>query len=423
LLRGVRLAQPGRPLTEPVDLVLADGLIAAVVPAGQADPSGLAPGTKVQVLDGWLVTSALAEPHAHLDKALTVDRVVNRTGDLDGAVAGWMAVDAPTRYGDLVQRAVSVIRREAAAGVTALRTHVDTGALPGLDPTRTLLALRHDVAPLVDLQVFPSFGLPITGPDGAPTRRLIAEALELGVDGLGGAPNLDPDPVAALDIVLKTVKDARVPLDLHTDETLDPDHFLLELIAERAPELGVPVTVDHVCSLAVQPAVKRTRVAQRLAAAGVKVVTLPQTNLYLQGRQQRSPVARGLTAVRDLLDAGVTVAGGGDNVGDAFNLVSRADPLETASLLVAAAHLDLDQALELVTTSARAALGRPPVRLEAGAPADLLVTKATTVQELIAFAPVDRLVFKAGHVTARTEAATTLAPLATPLQATYPPST
>ncbi|MDR1800164.1 MAG: amidohydrolase family protein, partial [Bifidobacteriaceae bacterium] len=130
---------------------------------------------------------------------------------------------------------------------------------------------------------------------------------------------------------------------------------------------------------------------------------------------------RGITAVRDLLKAGVTGAGGGDNVGDAFNLVSRADPLETASLLVAGAHLDLDQALTLVTTGARAALGLPPVRLAPGGPADLLVAKAATVQELIAFAPPDRLVFKAGRLVARTRTETTLAPLATPPRATYPP--
>ncbi|MDR1798480.1 MAG: hypothetical protein LBR19_01135, partial [Bifidobacteriaceae bacterium] len=280
LLGAVRLAQPGGGVSDPVDLLLADGLVADVAPAGQLAKAALPEGTRVEPLEGWLATSALAEPHAHLDKALTVDRVVNQTGDLDGAVAGWMAIDAPTRYGDLVQRATRVIEREVAAGVTALRTHVDTGALPGLAPTRTLLALKHDVAPLLDLQVFPSFGLPITGPDGAPTRRLIAEAIALGVDGIGGAPNLDPDPVAALETVLQVVKDAHVPLDLHTDETLDPDHCLLELIAQRAPDLGVPVTVDHVCSLAVQPPERRARIARQLAEAGVTVVTLPQTNLY-----------------------------------------------------------------------------------------------------------------------------------------------
>ena len=60
------------------------------------------------------------------------------------------------------------------------------------------------------------------------------------------------------------------------------------------------------------------------------VVTLPLTNLYLLGRDQRTATPRALTAVRTLLEEGVTVAAGGDNVQDAFNLIGSGVPLETA---------------------------------------------------------------------------------------------
>ncbi len=61
---------------------------------------------------------------------------------------------------------------------------------------------------------------------------------------------------------------------------------------------------------------------------------------------------RGLTAVAALRDAGVPVAAGADNIRDPFNPLGRTDPLETASLLAAAAHLTPAQALAAVTADA-----------------------------------------------------------------------
>ena len=65
---------------------------------------------------------------------------------------------------------------------------------------------------------------------------------------------------------------------------------------------------------------------------------LPQTNLFLQGRDHPVAMPRGLTAIAALREAGALVAAGADNVQDPFNLVGRSDPLETAALLVMAGH-------------------------------------------------------------------------------------
>jgi cytosine deaminase len=386
-------------LDAPSDVVITGGVVERVAPQGAAK----AGRHTVLELPGYVVLAALAEPHTHLDKALTADRVANPRGDLPGAIDKWMAVGPRERYHDLEERALRVLADGLAAGVTAFRTHVDTGAATGLDPLERLLAVKKAVAPWVDLQVFPSFGLPVTGRDGLSQRRLIERAIEAGADGIGGAPNFDPAPGEALAIILDTAAQGGVPLDLHLDETLDPAHFLLEDVAERAGALGVPVTVDHVCSLALQPPERIAATAAKLAQARVNVVTLPLTNLYLQGREAASPVQRGITAVRDLLDAGVNVAGGADNLLDAFNLVGRPDPLETAALLVAGAHLTIAEALHAVTQAARSTLGLGPAGPAPGAAADLLVARARSPQELVAFAPPERLVFKGGSLVARTE--------------------
>jgi cytosine deaminase len=150
-------------------------------------------------------------------------------------------------------------------------------------------------------------------------------------------------------------------------------------------------------------------VADELAAADVAVVTLPQTNLFLQARGMAEAPPRGLTALAPLLAAGVTVAGGADNLQDPFNTVGRGDPLETAAMLVMAGHLSPDAAYTAVTAGARRALGLPPVGIAPGAPAELLAVRAPSVRAAIADAPADRMVFAKGRLVARTVSERTVA--------------
>jgi cytosine deaminase len=144
------------------------------------------------------------------------------------------------------------------------------------------------------------------------------------------------------------------------------------------------------------------RVAAEVTRAGVGVVTLPQTNLFLQGRDSPTATPRGLTAIRALLDAGATVAGGGDNVRDPFNTMGRADAFETASLLVTAGHLLPREAVQAVTAGARAVMGLPEVAVRVGSPAELVAVRALSHTEAIAAASQDRVVIHRGRVVSRT---------------------
>jgi len=160
------------------------------------------------------------------------------------------------------------------------------------------------------------------------------------------------------------------------------------------------------------PALQR-EIAANVAAAGVVVVALPQTNLFLQARGAGCPASRGLTALRALLDAKATLAAGADNVRDPFNPLGRSDPLETASLLVMAGHLTPQEAWEAVSTGARRAMGLPAVVLEPGAPAEILCIRGSSLVDAIARASEDRIVIHAGRCVSRTRVTGELMPLLT----------
>ena len=383
-----------------VDVRIEGGVIAAVGPAGSLPPDR---GEELQDLDGFVLFPAPAEPHAHLDKAFTADRLTNPTGDLPGAIDAWIAYRSGLSADDVLERARVGARRSISHGATAIRTHVDVGEGIELRSLEALIALREELSGLIPLQLVALVSRPVTGALGANNRAFLRAAMELGADLVGGAPHVDVDPLGALEFCVQTAADFGRPMDLHMDENLDPSSLGLEDLA-RLVSAGFPhpVTASHCVSLGIQPPATQVRVARALAAAGVSVVTLPQTNLYLQGRGWETSPPRALTAIRQLLAAGVTVAAGGDNVQDVFNPLGRGDPLEAAGLLVSAGHLSTEEAYRLVSEGARSAMGLPPVEVAPGLPADLLAVAGTSPREVLATGTEDRFVFAAGRLVART---------------------
>jgi cytosine deaminase len=337
---------------------------------------------------GWIDLPAFVEPHAHLDKAFLAEVVPNPTGDLMGAIRAMEASRDLITLEDTIERAERAARVMLRNGATAIRTHADVTVENGLMSVEALLTVRERLRHEVDIQVVALCGWPALGRAGADQRALLRDAIDAGVDLVGGCPHLEDDPTAANELFLDIAAQAGLGVDLHTDETLDPSRLALDHLARLVLSSGFPhpVTASHCVSLGVQTLEVQQAVAERVAAAGIGVVVLPHTNLFLQGREHRSATPRGLAPVDVLRRAGVLVAAGGDNLQDPFNPVGRGDPLETAALMVMAAHQLPDEALASVSTTARAVLG-----LDEG---DRVLLRATTVREAIAFGPADRIVHR-----------------------------
>ena len=185
--------------------------------------------------------------HAHLDKAFLAETVPNPTGDLMGAIVSIEAHRDRITQADTQVRAERAARLIAANGATAIRTHADLTEANGLTSVIALLHVRDLLADLVRIEVFVLADLPSTGVAASTQRALIREAVALGVDGIGGCPHLEADPCAANESFLAMAAEAGLPIDLHTDETLDPTRFALEDLADRVLRSGFPhgVTASH----------------------------------------------------------------------------------------------------------------------------------------------------------------------------------
>ena len=349
-------------------------------------------------LDGWLVIPSMAEPHAHLDKALTAESVPNPAGDLSGAIEAWIAATASgvITYEDTVDRAVEAMRLLVSKGVTAVRSHVNVAS--GSRALEAVREARKIVADLIDVQIVALTINPMTGPEGTDNRKALETAIETGVDLVGGCPHLDPNPSVLIKDALGIAEDAGIGIDLHVDEMLDESVLTLHDLAKQVMDRGFEnsVTASHCVTLGMQSLRKQAEVSADVAKANIAVLPLPQTNLFLQGRDISTATPRALTAIKSLEAAGVLVAAGADNVQDPFNLVGRSDPLETASLLILAAHEMPENAYKMVSVNARKAMGLEKADLSLGSLADFVAIDAPSLRGAIADAPMSRKVFKGG---------------------------
>ena len=214
-------------------------------------------------------------------------------------------------------------------------------------------------------------------------------------------------PVAAelaqpLDAVFGLATRFGLELDFHVDEGLDPAARGFDQVVQATERHGHAgrVTCSHCCALGTRPREAIQALLARAAAAGVRLVSLPLTNLFLQDRQpQGTPRQRGLAPVREALAAGLPVSIASDNVGDPFHPYGDYDLLEALRVAVRVGHLDdpLADQFARVTTEPAAVLRLPHGGLlRAGAPADFVRLGAASAHDWMARAGTVREVWRGG---------------------------
>jgi cytosine deaminase len=398
---------------EGLDLVLAGGRLP---PAGQRADVGIRAGRIEAIGDldarparrrldvaGRLVVPGFVDAHVHLDKGYLLDRAPSREGTLAEAIR----VTAEAKRGftgpDIQARARAILDRAVRAGTTAMRGHVEVDPIVGLRGLAAVLPLRAEYADRLDLQLcaFAQEGI-IQAPG---TEALLREALQAGADVIGGCPYNDADGEAHIDRVFALARELDRDADFHADFADEPVHRHVEAIVDRTERHGWRgrVAVGHLTELAARDGVEQARIADALRAAGIAVITLPATDLYLMGRRDTRNVRRGLAPIKRLRAAGVTVAAATNNVQNAFTPVGNADPLLLTYLLVVGAHMgaaeDMAAALDMVTIEPARILGRRDHGVAVGCRADLVVLEASTLAEAVGGVPARFLVVKAGRVT------------------------
>ena len=381
-IRNVRLHGKGGEF----DIHVADGVVSRLEPA--SDQPILAGD-----LDGRdnLAVAAFVDGHVHLDKTLLGAEWVPHTGD--DTVGTRISVEKQIRaqHADTMHsRAELLARRMLAYGTTALRTHVDIDEVCGLSGLHTLLALREQLADVMDIQIvaFPQSGLR----NSATVIEDLKSALREGADVLGGLDpaTIDGDIEWSLDQTFDMAVQAGVGIDIHLHDRGEVGARTVEALCQRTEASGLKgrVVVSHGFCLADADASRLAQLAERMAIAGVSLMTAV-------------PGPGTLVPVAELHRMGVRVFTGSDNIRDAWAPFGNGDMLDRARQLAYRADLRTDEGLELALDCATRFpaefLGFAQRGPKVGAQADLVLLPSPSIQQAVCDAPATRRVIRKGR--------------------------
>ncbi|MDP2092466.1 MAG: cytosine deaminase [Hydrogenophaga sp.] len=370
----------------------ANGLISAIEAQASATPAPLS-GSDSEGLDagGQLVIPPLVEPHIHLDAALTAGEPQwNLSGTLFEGIERWAERKALVTHEDTKSRAHRTIRMLAAHGIQHVRSHVDVTE-PGLGTLKAMLEVRDEARPLIDLQIvaFPQEGIE----SFANGRALMSEAVAMGADVVGGIPHFEntrDQGVSSVHFLMDLAERHGRLVDVHCDETDDPNSRFLEVLAEvtRVHGMGSRVTASHTTAMGSYDNAYCYKLFRLLKQAGLSFISCPTESIHLQGRFDSYPKRRGLTRVPELDRAGLNVCFAQDSIVDPWYPLGNGNILRILDAGLHICHMlgyeDLQRALDFVTDhGAKAMALGERYGIEVGRPANLVLLSAESDYALL----------------------------------------
>jgi len=338
-----------------------------------------------------LVVPPFVEPHIHLDATLTAGQPEwNMSGTLFEGIERWAQRKQSTTHEDIKTRAKTTLDMLVDHGIQHVRTHVDVTE-PGLVALKAMVEVRDEVRDHVDLQIvaFPQEGIE-SYPDG---RALMTEAVAIGADVVGGIPHFEntrEQGVSSIQFLMDLAERTGCLVDVHCDETDDPQSRFLEVLAEhaRVRQMGARVTASHTVAMGSYDNAYCSKLFRLLKLSGINFVSCPTESIHLQGRFDTYPKRRGVTRVAELDRAGMNVCFGQDSIVDPWYPLGNGNILRVLEAGLHICHMlgyqDLQRCLDLITdNSARALNLGEGYGIETGRPANLLLLSAPDDYEMV----------------------------------------
>ncbi|HEV7666771.1 MAG TPA: amidohydrolase family protein, partial [Chloroflexota bacterium] len=280
-MTALRLQNAGLADGRTVDVLLRGTRIEAVETAGQFAMSAADNAYDVR---GQLLTPGLTDPHLHPDKAFGLEEDDGSAVSLVEAIRRVRA-QKPHQTATMIEaRTIRLVDWCLQFGATRARVHAEVDPLLGLRSVEGVLAARDAVAHRFHLEVvaFPQEGII----DEPGTLALLEQAMRLGCDVVGAISYQDADTRAHLESAARLARQFDAPLDIHADFGMPVERSALALIADVSDAFGLTgrITLGHCTTLALMDDEQLERTLARLVETAMKVVCLPRTDLYLDGR-------------------------------------------------------------------------------------------------------------------------------------------
>jgi cytosine deaminase len=365
--------------------------------------------------EGGMAVAPFCEPHIHLDTTQTAGEPSwNISGTLFEGIERWAERKEMLSIEDVKARAKQTLKWQIANGVQHVRTHVDVSD-PTLIALKAMVEVREEMKEWVDIQIvaFPQEGI-LSYPNG---KELLEEAVKLGADVIGAIPHFEftrEYGIESLHYVFELAQKYDRLIDVHCDEIDDEQSRFVETLAALAHkfDMGSKVTASHTTAMGSYNGAYASRLFRLLRMSGINFVANPLVNIHLQGRFDDYPKRRGVTRVKEMLNANINVCFGHDDVFDPWYPLGTANMLQVLHMGLHVCQVmgydQINNSLDLISTnSARTLNIQDKHGIETGKPGSLLILPAENVFDAVRRQVPVRYSVRHGKVIAETQPATT----------------
>ena len=310
---------------------------------------------------------------------------------------------------DVFQRVDEVMRLAVQNGTCAIRLFADVDEASGLNALEGLLQIREKYGPLMSVQVV---AFPQDGVLNEATQTLMRQALEKGADVVGGIPWIEPNEAAQqahTEMCFGLAQEFDRDLHFVCDDVADPQSRSLAGVARQTVATGFEgrVSATQCAALSFYPDDYAAEVIQLLKQADITIFSNSHVSLIAtEFEESQHPWPRSVTRIRQLLEAGVPVASGQDDIDNWFYPFGRNDMLEVAQFMAHngrfAWNNEVNQVLPMITTTPANVMNIENYGLHEGAEANLVVLEADDWHSAIQFQPDKRYVILRGKLVAET---------------------
>ena len=337
---------------------------------------------------GNLVTESFVNPHLHLCKVFTlfkIDELALRDYHGENMGKAMTAIELASRVKEsykedwILENVRTALNLAKEYGVTHIRAFADVDSKAKLEGIKALLKAKEEFKDVIELQVvaFPQDGVlrDIEAYD------LVYESVKMGADVVGGIPWIElteKDEEAHIDKMFKIALEFDKDISMLVDDAGDPTLKTIEKLAVKTIEHKYfgRVIAHHARAMSMYPTPYLMKLIALLKKGGVSVVTDPHTGpLHVP--------------VIELLENGVLLSLGQDDISDAYYPYGRNNMLEVAFL---ASHIlwmttrtDMEVLYDMITKNPAKAMRIKDYGLEVGNTANLIVLNAKNVLEALRF--------------------------------------
>ncbi|MBI2888703.1 MAG: amidohydrolase family protein [Candidatus Liptonbacteria bacterium] len=311
---------------------------------------------KEQLLAAVKAEGGFVNCHAHFDKAFYITK--------EGLDQSMVDMEVKWRMSDDIKRASSQEQIEerlrtgldimVSQGVKFTATFVDAYDAVGHKAVDAAVKVKEEYKDKITLVTMPQ---PLGGLVDPAARKLFEE-IAAKCDVVGGLPSKErPKDEENIDIMFSIAKNLNKPVWAHIDQENNPNERDTEKLLKATVKHGYQgrVVAIHAVSTSAQPKEYRRDLYKRMADAGIAVVVCPSAMLsQRQLDQYQAPVHNSIANVPEMLEAGITVGLGVDNIADYYLPFVDGDMwIELRMLMETCRYYVFDELVKIATTSGR----------------------------------------------------------------------